>query len=320
MPALPTPRPPLEVHRPQVTWALWPSALAVRSTGHGGRRLVFAALLGSLLWAPQGLAEGQAQRARLDADAAAGRPLVAHVVVALCDNATQSISPVPRKLGDGSDPRNNLYWGARYGVRTFLQRDAGWQKVAHRGPAPDGVLERLVMHTRLVRDGKQVDAYVVADAWEGRRIEEAISHFLEASAGAHRQTVRLEGATGEQTVLEAGGLSHLILFVGHNGLMDFPVPHTSPPPREGGPARSAAVLSCRSSPYFKGLLSRAQAHPLVLTHSLMAPEGYVVDAIVRAWFEGQGADHTRKAAAQAYHRYQKCGLRAAGRLFGVPLP
>ena len=39
-----------------------------------------------------------------------------HVLVALCDNINQGIVPVPPQLGDGQDPRNNLYWGDRKSV------------------------------------------------------------------------------------------------------------------------------------------------------------------------------------------------------------
>ncbi|HEX6738364.1 MAG TPA: hypothetical protein VF310_08840, partial [Vicinamibacteria bacterium] len=70
---------------------------------------------------------------RVVRDAARG-PLVAHVFVALCDNKNQGIVPVPARLGNGQDPAGNLYWGARYGVRTYLARDAGWTAVTHTGP------------------------------------------------------------------------------------------------------------------------------------------------------------------------------------------
>ena len=42
-------------------------------------------------------------------------------MVALADNDHQGIVPVPRQLGDGDDPANNLYWGARYGVKTYFR-------------------------------------------------------------------------------------------------------------------------------------------------------------------------------------------------------
>ena len=74
---------------------------------------------------------GAAIRARIASDAQAGKPLVAHVIVALCDNRYQGIVPVPRRLGNGQDPRSNLYWGAAYGVRTYFPRRGGWQTVSH---------------------------------------------------------------------------------------------------------------------------------------------------------------------------------------------
>lgn len=47
---------------------------------------------------------------------------VVHVVVALCDNKYQGIVPVPAMIGNGQDPSNNLYWGAAYGVKTFMKK------------------------------------------------------------------------------------------------------------------------------------------------------------------------------------------------------
>ncbi len=51
-----------------------------------------------------------------------------YVIVALCDNESQGIVPVSRVLGNGDDPGNNLYWGAMYGVRTFLCKSRNWKR------------------------------------------------------------------------------------------------------------------------------------------------------------------------------------------------
>ncbi|MGZ8943598.1 MAG: hypothetical protein ACXW00_12585, partial [Methylobacter sp.] len=51
------------------------------------------------------------------------------VIVSLVDNLTQGIEPVPAKIGNGDDPRNNLYWGALYGVKTFLSKADGWRNL-----------------------------------------------------------------------------------------------------------------------------------------------------------------------------------------------
>ena len=82
-------------------------------------------------------AGGDETQARLSDDLGTGRPVVIHVVVALCDNANQGIVPVPNKLGDGRDPGSNLYWGALYGLRTHITRILGswkYQRYAHTHP------------------------------------------------------------------------------------------------------------------------------------------------------------------------------------------
>jgi hypothetical protein len=242
---------------------------------------------------------------RIARDARAGRPLVAHVFVALCDNQHQGIVPVPARLGNGQRPDENLYWGARYGLRSYFRRAAGWQAVPHAGSPPAGILDRVVF--RRQQGGAPV--YVVADAWDGARIRETVSAFLEAAAG--RATV----TTTAGRELAIGGGSHVVAFVGHNGLMDFEAPPLAPGRAE--PARAAVVLACASRPYFLPLLQRAQAQPLLLTTGLMAPEAYSLEAALSTWFATRDGAQAKDAAAHAYDTYQRCGRRAALRLFAT---
>lgn len=50
-----------------------------------------------------------------------------HVYVALCDNKYQGIVPVPKAIGNGQDPDNNLYWGCGYGIRTYFKKSTEWK-------------------------------------------------------------------------------------------------------------------------------------------------------------------------------------------------
>ena len=113
--------------------------------------------------------------------------------------------------------------------------------------------------------------------------------------------------------------AHLVAFVGHNGLMDFVAPALRRPSPNAQP-RAAIVLACASHHYFTRLLRRADAHPLLLTTGLMAPEAYTLDAALKAWFTTGSPQHVRRKAAAAYHRYQRCGTRAALRLFTTVAP
>lgn len=44
------------------------------------------------------------------------------VFVALADNASQGIVPVPAAIGNGDDPGRNLYWGTAEGFHQYISR------------------------------------------------------------------------------------------------------------------------------------------------------------------------------------------------------
>jgi hypothetical protein len=233
---------------------------------------------------------------------AAPRPLVVHVSVALCDNAHQGIVPVPKAIGNGQDPRNNLYWGADYGVKSWMLRHEKWERVPATGAKPAAVLERLVLRRTI--NGRVV--YLVADAWDGAAISDTITDFLESAAGLRRGFV----TTFDGLTLGTGGDADIVAYIGHDGLMDF-APTARLTPAQGVHPRSI-VLACASYQYFAPLLARAGSTPLLLTTGLMAPEAYTLGAAVDA-FVRNGDVH--EAAAQAYHTHQSCGIKGARRLF-----
>ena len=86
--------------------------------------------------------------------------------------------------------------------------------------------------------------------------------------------------------------------------------------RKAGP-ECAVVLACKSRDYFLEPLKTAGCRPLITTTGFMAPEAYTLDAIVRSWAAGEPPASTRKKAAAAYARYQRCSRRAAERLFAA---
>ncbi|UCF68909.1 MAG: hypothetical protein JSV80_06375 [Acidobacteriota bacterium] len=275
--------------------------------------VMLAGSLSSSCWA----SSGEAVQARLDSDVAAGMPIVVHVVVALCDNVHQGIAPVPKHLGNGQDPRKNLYWGALYGVRTYLSRDSGWVTLGCDVPSDRRILDRIMVYAVIERRGSSVPVYIVADAWDGAHIEQALRSYFDTLEDDSAEIV-IATHGSERLEIRAGGASHLAASVGHNGLMDFSLPL---PKTTGSPSfrKSAVVLACASKPYFAEPLREAGVHALLLTWSFMAPEAYTLDAVIRAWVAGGSTPQVIEAAATAYDRYQKCGLKAARSLFwGAP--
>ncbi|HEX6182607.1 MAG TPA: hypothetical protein VFZ44_01770, partial [Pyrinomonadaceae bacterium] len=234
----------------------------------------------------------------------AGR--VAYVVVALCDNVNQGIVPVPAALGNGDDPARNLYWGARFGVRTHFNASREWRALsAVPNPAPK-VLERVVYKHRTR------DAYLVADAYRGAEIAQATADFLNVASGNLNPTFEDGGKTYG---LGRGAAAHLVAYVGHDGLMDFRLPAL--PRRADDVSRDAVILACISKKYFAPALKETGANPLLWTTNLMAPEAYVLKAALDGWLAGEGGEQVRQRAAKAYDKYQNCGLKAAQGLFAT---
>jgi hypothetical protein len=231
---------------------------------------------------------------------------VAYVIVALCDNVNQGIVPVPAALGNGEDPARNLYWGARFGVKTHFTASREWRAVAaFVNPTPQ-VLERVVYKHRTL------DAYLVADAYRGAEIRQATVDFFNVASGNLNPTFEDGGRTYG---LGRGAAAHLVAYVGHDGLMDFQLP--SLPQRRDQVRRDAVVLACISRKYFAPGLKETGAHPLVWTTNLMAPEAYVLKAALDGWLAGEDGESIRLRAARAYDKYQNCGLRAAQGLFAT---
>jgi hypothetical protein len=237
-------------------------------------------------------------------DPYAGR--VAYVIVALCDNVNQGIVPVPAALGNGDDPARNLYWGARFGVKTHFNASREWRAASSTlNPSPK-ILERVVYKHRTL------DAYLVADAYRGAEIKQATVDFFNVASGSLNPTFEDGGRTYG---LGRGAAAHLVAYVGHDGLMDFQLPAL--PKRHDDVRRDAVVLACASKQYFAAGLKETGAHPLVWTTNLMAPEAYVLKAALEGWLAGEGGEQVRLRAAKAYDKYQNCGLRAAQRLFAT---
>ena len=243
------------------------------------------------------------------AASAPAAPRVVHVVVALCDNLNQGIVPVPPAIGNGQNPATNLYWGAAYGIKTFFSRQPEWVLVGRQPTPSPQVLERLVFELK----GRNL--YLVADAWDGKEIKASIATFLEYAAGDREETIPLDPAAGRPSELRAGGRAGLVVYVGHNGLMDFSL--DSFPQSAGTGGRDAAVFACLSREYFLEALQQAGARPLILTRSLMCPEAYSTHALIMGWAGGEAPAALRERIAAAYSRYQKCSLKAARSVFAA---
>ncbi|MGZ8158594.1 MAG: hypothetical protein ACXWT4_07270 [Methylobacter sp.] len=216
------------------------------------------------------------------------------VIVSLVDNASQGIAPVPAKIGNGDDPQSNLYWGALYGVKTFLGKANGWRKLGCEKAVSDTILERceFAWKDKLT---------VTADAYRGSRIDQAMLDFMQQAATPPNAATR-----------------EMVVFIGHDGLMDAQnKPIIQRFPKHVGHDKQAVVLSCMSEEYFAGHLLAAGSKPVVTTFSFMAPEAYVLEAVARGFANGASEAELRSSAGAAYAKYQRISAKAGKSVFGA---
>ena len=227
-----------------------------------------------------------------------------HVLVALCDNKYQKIVPVPQAIGNGQDPKNNLYWGAAYGFKTYFAKQKEWQVININKPTSGKILEEIIYKHR------NKDVYLIAQAYNGKYIDSTVNDFLDYSAGKKTQQIRLN----DKTVM-AGGNADLVIYIGHDYLMESSwrdyLPDSwrwntlSKTEQEKQKLRYAAVFACKSQKYFTPPLSRLGITPLILTLNRMALEAYSVHAMINSWLNGESKDEIRFKVASAYSQYQK---------------
>jgi len=225
-----------------------------------------------------------------------------HVFVALCDNQYQGIVPVPKNLGNGKDTRQNLYWGAMYGVKSFFKYKASeWKLIETIKSDNSIILERILFkHT-----SKEV--YLLADAYDGEHIKACTEDFLKASN--HQNSLKISYNSKK---LNFGGDANLVSYIGHDGLMDFNVNINYK--ESTSKKKDAIILACYSRDYFTPELKKANANPLLWTTHLMAPEAYTLQAAIAGWINNETGQQIDERASQAYNKYQKCGIKGARNL------
>lgn len=253
-------------------------------------------------------------------DLTAGKPLVVTVYVALCDWKHQGVIGVDGSpAANGDDPANNLYWGSWEGFRGYFERKESFWELVRVFPEGDTVLELAVFKKRIAPNERwcdlfgvkdSFDIYLVGLAYRGRYINVVLRDFFRAALTDSGFSIRLT----DTTVIEAGGASRIVGYMGHNGLMEITLDSTDLISK-GKKQKGVFALACVSSFYFNHLLDYPQINRLALTTQLMGPFAYAASGLVESVILCETREERLMRTARAYDKYQKCGVKAARGIF-----
>jgi hypothetical protein len=307
-------------------------------TGRFAKILTPAILL--MAFAPAAAAEPAGDRwltelqREIAGDLDAGKPLVVHVHVPLCAN--EIIRCGNANLGDGDDPDRNLYWATSGGFRGwFNRRGSGWKQVLVKA-SPGGAAGRRrgratiegsgeLLETRVWRrrvrprrgfaavDKKQFDVYVVAHAWRGSAIREAMDTYTRHLYGGDVESI----AVADGTRVRAGGGAHVVGFVGHNGWMDvdrYDFAEIGAGAKRASKRRKGTIaVACITEDYLSPQVSSPRRVPLLMTKWLLFAGAHSFEGAVSALAEGRDLAGIRRAAIRAYAAGQgKTPARVSG--------
>ncbi|MBN2719039.1 MAG: hypothetical protein JXX14_24540 [Deltaproteobacteria bacterium] len=287
-------------------------------------------LPGAVALAAESAPDTHALLSRIAADTAVGKPLVATVYVALCDNDSQGIIPVKNpSICNGDDPERNIYWTGN-GIAGYL-KSHGWKRVKSNsnghGINGDSIIIRQDVWQKRVFAGqglrqngapRSFNAYVVAKAYRGSRIHDAMKHYFEAIHFDSAENIELPDGKD----IAAAGQSHIVGYIGHDYLMDAPsgtaafMDLTSARHhRTSVLSKGTFALACISNEYVRPFVSYSNVYILAMNNFLTYPSAWTVGGIIDGIAAGGSGKTIYRSAATQFSRGQKCGMKWALKAF-----
>jgi hypothetical protein len=233
-----------------------------------------------------------------------GQPLVVHALVPLCDNENQGIVPVAEHLGKGRDLKGNLYWACGHGMKAYFKNRHGWKHVRTDSIDSPIILERSVFVKTFPNRAK---VYLISDAYAGDQMEACLQNYFAYLSGKFYSEMPLEN----DTIPFRGG-ADLIVFNGHNGLMDMRLDVDQV---KKASFKEGMSISCSSNYFFQDYYKKTGSYPLVHTTGLLYPGAFIVNDVLGQWAQLKSPEKCRVAAGEAYNREMKCGRQGGINLF-----
>jgi hypothetical protein len=104
----------------------------------------------------------------------------------------------------------------------------------------------------------------------------------------------------------------LIVFNGHNGLMDYEI---QPEIQKCSRLKETVVIACNSAGFFKDHIKKCYCFPLITTRGLIPAEAYILASIIEPWILLKNENEIRENLLTKYVKIQKCSRDQADYLF-----
>lgn len=236
-----------------------------------------------------------------------GKPVVIEVFVPLCSDKRGGPCGKHPGAGDAADLEHNIYWGAIYGARRFLDRGwMGWQRTEQTS-GEGSELER-VTYRRSVPGSRwgssaPVDVFVVLHAIHGDSNGEALEDFRNKAASGGSVKFNDGSAMREESV-------HAVGFMGRNPLLKSGKPPNQkdldlPAPSSGGGGIPSFSIAAHSRETLGVWLRESGSPALLLSRGAVASEGYLLEAVLRGLSENEPGYVIRKRATETYAKHHK---------------
>lgn len=258
--------------------------------------------------------------ARVAADLAAGKPLVAEVHVPLCDSSL--IDCGNAKLGDGDNLATNLYWATSPGFGVWFSRGgSGWKRVLRQRDTGDRDLLQVDVYRRTVPTPAswrklgapaRFELDVVIRAWRGKAIDRALAAYAADLSGSAARPLTLD----DGTKLQAGGAAQLVSWVGHNRLMDSSDAYAWPASSKD--VKGTLFIACHTARYIEDTVVGPTRVPLLATRDFLFSNAAPFEAALLAFTSGAGYARMREVAVTAYAAVQKQPAQKLGGIFSNP--
>lgn len=205
------------------------------------------------------------------------------VFVALADNESQGIVPVPKEIGNGDDPERNLYWGTADGLKSVFGKSKEWKLLETQESLENKDILRLMVFIN-----EKKSAMLTAKAYKGSAIKQCLQDY--------------------ELALRRGDFD-LVVYIGHNGLMDFDL-DIQEKLNEQKKKPDCIVLCCKSEAYFASRIEKIGGRPILLTRQFMYPGAFILHAVLDAWLENKNLTTIRQSAGDSYANNQKISKKA----------